>query len=55
VPGWGFAGRTSKLSMTDRSLRLYDALVRFWRPVEELLRPPVGLSLEVRARKPSHG
>jgi hypothetical protein len=32
---------------------VYEALVRFWRPIEERVRPPFGLSLVVRARKPA--
>jgi len=52
VPGWWIAGRTERLEISEGSLRAYEALVRFWRPVEELVRPPLGLSLVARARKP---
>jgi hypothetical protein len=52
VPGWWIAGRTERLDITEGSLRAYEALVRFWHPVEELVRPPLGLSLVARARKP---
>jgi SAM-dependent methyltransferase len=52
VPGWWIAGRTERLDISDGSLRAYEALVRFWRPVEDRLRPPLGLSLVARARKP---
>jgi SAM-dependent methyltransferase len=52
VPGWWIAGRTERVGIDARSLRVYEALVRVWRPVEELVRPPVGLSLVARARKP---
>jgi hypothetical protein len=52
VPGWWIAGRTERLEISEGSLRVYEALVRFWRPVEELLHPPVGLSLVARATKP---
>jgi SAM-dependent methyltransferase len=53
VPGWWIAGRTDVLDITEGSLRMYEALVRFSRPVEDLLRPPLGLSLVARARRPS--
>jgi SAM-dependent methyltransferase len=52
VPGWWIAGRTELLDISERSLKVYEALVRFWRPVEDALRPPLGLSLVARARKP---
>lgn len=52
VPGWWIAGRSRVLDITDGSLRAYEALVRAWRPVEEALRPPLGLSLVARGRKP---
>jgi hypothetical protein len=53
VPGWWLAGRTHALDITEGPLRAYEALVRVWRPLEERLRPPVGLSLVARARKPA--
>jgi SAM-dependent methyltransferase len=52
VPGWWIAGRTELLDISEGSLRAYEALVRVWRPLEDLLRPPLGLSLVARARKP---
>ena len=51
VPGWWIAGYTERLHISEGSLRAYEALVRFWRPVEDRLQPPVGLSLVARARK----
>lgn len=51
VPGWFVAGRTRLLDIDEPSIRIYEALVRLWRPVEDLLRPPLGLSLVARARK----
>jgi SAM-dependent methyltransferase len=51
VPGWWLAGRTSALDIMDGSLRAYEMLLRAWRPVEDRLHPPVGLSLVARARK----
>ena len=35
--------------LDERSLRVYEALLRFWRPLEERLRPRVGLSLVAQA------
>jgi SAM-dependent methyltransferase len=52
VPGWWIAGHTERLDISEGSLRVYEALLRFWRPVEDRLRPPLGLSLVARARKP---
>jgi SAM-dependent methyltransferase len=52
VPGWFVAGRTGLLDIGEGSLRAYETLVPLWRAVEERLRPPVGLSLVARARKP---
>jgi SAM-dependent methyltransferase len=51
VPGWWLAGRTDRVDITEGSLRLYEALVPLWRPVEERLRLPVGLSLVARAHR----
>jgi SAM-dependent methyltransferase len=53
VPGWWVAGRSGAVNITEGSLRAYEALVRFWRPLEERLKPPVGLSLVARARRPA--
>ncbi len=53
VPGWWIAGKTERLEISEGLLRAYEALVRFWRPVEDRLRPPLGLSLVARARKPA--
>lgn len=52
VPGWWLAGRTERVGISDRTLGIYEALVGLWRPVEDVLRPPLGLSLVARARKP---
>jgi SAM-dependent methyltransferase len=51
VPGWLVAGRTGLFDVDERSLRVYEGLVRWWRPVEDAIRPPVGLSLVARATK----
>jgi SAM-dependent methyltransferase len=53
VPGWWLAGRTELLDISEGSLRVNEALVQAWRPVEEALKPPLGLSLVARARKVS--
>jgi SAM-dependent methyltransferase len=55
MPGWWIAGRTELLDISEGSLKAYEALVRWWWPFEEALRPPVGLSLVVRAVKPPTG
>jgi SAM-dependent methyltransferase len=52
VPGWLVAGHTGLVDITGESLRVYEALARIWRPVESVLRPPLGLSLVARGRKP---
>ena len=51
VPGWWIAGRTELLDISEGSIRVSEALVRAWRPVEEVLRPPLGLSLVARGRR----
>jgi SAM-dependent methyltransferase len=53
VPGWWLAGHSSAVNITGNSLKVYELLVRFWRPIEERLRPRAGLSLVARARRPS--
>ncbi len=53
VPGWWIAGRSEVLDINEGSLKAYEAIVRWWRPVEEKLRPPLGLSLVARARRVS--
>jgi SAM-dependent methyltransferase len=55
LPGWWLAGRTQQLDITEGSLRVNEALVRIWRPLEDAIHPPVGLSLVARARKPISG
>jgi hypothetical protein len=55
VPGWWIAGRSGLLDISADSLRAYEAVLRFWRPIEDRLRPPLGLSLVARARRPPAG
>jgi SAM-dependent methyltransferase len=52
VPGWWLAGRTTRMSISSGSLRVFEALLPFWRPLEDAVGLPVGLSLVARARKP---
>jgi SAM-dependent methyltransferase len=55
LPGWWLAGHTERLDITEGSLRAYESLVRVWRPIEDAIRPPLGLSLVARAQKPTGG
>jgi 2-polyprenyl-3-methyl-5-hydroxy-6-metoxy-1,4-benzoquinol methylase len=52
VAGWWVTNRRPGAVVNPRSLAVYEALVRFWRPIERRLRPPWGLSLIVHARRP---
>ena len=52
VAGWLVKRRQREPRLDAPSLRAYEALVRFWRPLEERRRPPVGLSLVATAVKP---
>ncbi len=49
VPGWWIKNRAGEPRLDERSLRVYEALLKLWRPVEERLRPPFGLSLVAQA------
>jgi SAM-dependent methyltransferase len=51
VPGWWVKNRVGKGRIDRRSLRVYESMVRVWRPVEERWRPSTGLSLFALARK----
>jgi SAM-dependent methyltransferase len=53
VPGWVVKNRMSEPSLDPRSLRAYEALLKAWRPIEERLRLPWGLSLIAQARRPA--
>jgi len=53
IPGWWLQNRRANPQISQRSLRVYEALLRFWRPVERRWQPPAGLSLIVRATKPA--
>jgi len=53
VPGWWVKSRFGTPGIDTRSLRVYELLLRPWRPLEERLRPPAGLSLVALASKPA--
>jgi hypothetical protein len=44
--------RIGATSLGNRSLALYEALLPFWRPLEERVRLPWGLSLVADAERP---
>jgi SAM-dependent methyltransferase len=52
VPGWVVKNRLSEPSLDGGSLRVYEALLKLWRPLEDRVRPPWGLSLIALARAP---
>ena len=52
IPGWWVRNRTGADGIGRAPLRVYEALLAAWRPVERRLEPPVGLSLVVHARRP---
>lgn len=51
VPGWWVQSRRGAPSIDARSLALYEALLRMWRPVEDRVRFPWGLSVIAHARR----
>ncbi|MDQ3433982.1 MAG: class I SAM-dependent methyltransferase [Actinomycetota bacterium] len=52
APGWLLGGLRSSAGLGAASLAAYDLLVAGWRPIEERVRPPWGLSLVAHARRP---
>jgi len=52
ILGWIAKSRVGEATLDPRSLRAYERILPFWRPVERRLRLPIGLSLVVHARKP---
>lgn len=52
IAGWLMKNRRPDAQIGEGSLRVYEQLVRLWRPLEDRLRPPVGLSLVAHARAP---
>ena len=53
VAGWWAKKVTRSTQLDTRSLRAYEALVRLWRPVEQRVQPPWGLSLVAVAERPA--
>lgn len=53
IPGWWVKSRFGTPGIDTRSLRVYEWLLRPWRPLEERLRPRAGLSLVALASKPA--
>jgi 2-polyprenyl-3-methyl-5-hydroxy-6-metoxy-1,4-benzoquinol methylase len=53
VPGWWVNGMRRSPSISQTSLRAYEALLRIWQPVERMRRPPLGLSVIAHAHKPA--
>jgi len=51
VPGWWVQSRRREPSLDARSLAAYEALLRVWRPVEDRLGFPWGLSVIAHARR----
>jgi SAM-dependent methyltransferase len=51
IPGWWVSNLRGKETISPKSIRLYELLLRGWRPIERRVRPRWGLSLIVRARK----
>jgi SAM-dependent methyltransferase len=53
IPGWWLTSRTGRRTLDRRAIAVYEQIVRAWRPLEDLVRPPWGLSLVVVARRPA--
>jgi SAM-dependent methyltransferase len=54
IPGWWVQNRRgTSAELSTGSLKAYEALLRAWKPVERRWRPPIGLSVIARARKPA--
>lgn len=53
VLGWSASNRLRRYRLSPASVRLYERLLPGWRELEEHLRPPWGLSLVARARRPA--
>jgi SAM-dependent methyltransferase len=51
IPGWWLKGKTGRNEIGVRSLRMYEALLGAWRPIEDRFGSPIGLSLILTARK----
>jgi SAM-dependent methyltransferase len=53
ILGWWARSRVGARSLGAGSLRVYEALLAIWRPVERRFELPVGLSLVMHARRPA--
>jgi SAM-dependent methyltransferase len=51
VAGWVVKNRMSEPSLDSRSLGVYEQLLKLWRPIEDRLELPWGLSLIAHARR----
>ena len=52
VPGWWLQGFRQSPGIDLRSLRVYEALLRAWKPIERRVRLPWGLSMIAHATRP---
>jgi len=52
IPGWVVKSRTGAASLGTRSLAAYEMLLPLWRPIEDRLRLPWGLSLIAHGERP---
>ena len=53
VPGWWAKNRIGDGAIGAGPLRAYEALLKLWRPIEDRLELPFGLSLIARAHRPA--
>lgn len=53
ILGWWARNRTGASGIGSASLRAYEALLAAWRPVEQRVNLPFGLSLIAHARRPA--
>jgi SAM-dependent methyltransferase len=49
IPGWWAKNQIGATSLDSHSLAVYDTALRLWRPLEQRLRLPWGLSLVAHA------
>jgi SAM-dependent methyltransferase len=52
VPGWWLNGLRRSPGIGNGSLRAYEAMLRAWKPIEQRVRLPWGLSLIAQATRP---
>jgi SAM-dependent methyltransferase len=55
IPGWWVKTRRGASGVGTRSLAVYEALLRVWRPIERRVRMPWGLSLILHAQRANPG